>query len=331
MTAKRGHGPILGVGVIAGLVLCMQDGAAHASIARGGGNWHRGWVTTELYRGVGVPDEILVLATPGDCQRAMRVTIVWDEELNFVRVHVTGKNVLQRHPSVDRTEGVDFFTNPFWPEAKDFDNGRYQLWVIVPSEEVPYYYDPVTLDLIGSGSQLPNPPANAIVLNLPGFNAVPTDFFQPDENGDVDFTHVFAYDAMVRGDLPQYGHTVGTLIPHNLCFANPYRYDITSTRPHGYTLPASEARPFSYYLRGGLIFDVTVEPPQHYSTPPISTNVATYSQGLVVAGGVPKGWTMDLEAIFSNVAPAIRPFQDTTCTNWFKPVRNRSFNQCVAP
>src|SRR5690606_25007126 len=117
------------------------------------------------------------------------------------------------------------------PEAKDIVNGRYQLWFIMTSEEIPYYYDPVTLEILGSVHSFPTPPEGAIVVPLPGFNGVPTNFIQPDAKGSVDYRETFPYDKFVRGDLPQYAHVVGSLIPHTLCKANPFRYDQTSTRP----------------------------------------------------------------------------------------------------
>ena len=57
-----------------------------------------------------------------------------------------------------------------------------------------------------------------------------------------------------------------------------------------------------------------------------------HSQALTLGGGIPRGWTNDLEAVFANLAPPIRPWEGAgTCENWFKPVRNRDFNACAAP
>ncbi|MBC7174168.1 MAG: hypothetical protein H5U40_17120, partial [Polyangiaceae bacterium] len=186
--------------------------------------------------------------------------------------------------------------------------------------------------LLGTEYDFETAPENAIVLRIPGFVAVPTDFITVQPNGDVDFTHDFAYDGLTRGDLPEYAHFFASFVPQSLCEANPYDYTQTSSRPYASpTQPATEALPFSEYLRNGLIFDITVEPESYATFPPISTNVATYSQALTVPGGIPEGWTNDLEAVFANLAPPIRPWEPaSSCENWFKPVRTRDFNACAA-
>jgi hypothetical protein len=294
------------------------------------GDVDRGYVRTELYRGASVPDEIVVAATPGNCENNLDLEIAWDEGENEVRVRLRGQNALDPHPTITRTEGVDFFPNPWWPEAKDVVDGRYLLWIIHVVGVTEFYYSGETLELLGSEYDFESPPAGAIPIHVPGFVAVPTDFIEVQPDGDVDFTHVFEYDGLKRGDLPDYAHFFASFVPDTLCRANPYDYTQTSSRPYASaTLPASEAIPFSEYLRNGLIFDITVEPAEYASFPPISTNVATYSQALTVPGGIPEGWTNDLEAVFANLAPPIRPWEPAgSCENWFKPVRDRDFNVC---
>ncbi len=295
------------------------------------GNVHRGYFRTDLHRGASVPDEILVLATPGNCATEPTVEVTWDEEQNYVRVHMEGRNVFDPDPTIERTEGVDYFPNAFWPETPSYEHGRYLLWLIHVVPSATFYYDAQTLDLLGTQYDFETPPANSIPLQLPGFIAVPTDFIDVEPNGDVDWTHEFAYDGLTRGDLPEYAHFFASFVPHNLCTANPYDYTQTSSRPYASpTLPASEAHAFSEFLRNGVIFDITVEPPDYAIFPPISTNVVTYSQALTVAGGIPRGWSIDLEAVFANLAPPIRPWEPaTSCENWFKPKRDRSFNACA--
>jgi hypothetical protein len=297
------------------------------------GDVDRGYLRTELYRGASVPDELLILATPNNCSRDLTLEIAWDEGENEVNLKLTGKGALEPRPNVVRTEGVDYHPNPWWPEAKDIENGKYVLWLIHVVGLTEFYYSPFTLDLLGSEYDFDVPPEPAITIHVPGFVAVPTDFIEPDENGDVNFTHTFAYDGLVRGDLPEYTHFFASFVPQNLCFADPHDYTRTSSRPYASaTRPASEALPFSEYLRNGLIFDITVEPENYHQFPPISTNVAVHSQALTLGGGIPRGWTNDLEAVFANLAPPIRPWEGAaTCENWFKPVRNRDFNACAAP
>lgn len=295
------------------------------------GDESRGRLTTQLHRGASVPDELMVIATPNDCRGSLDLEVEWDEAENYVRIHLTGENALDPHPTVHRTEGVDYFPNDFWPEAKDVEDGRYLLWLIHVPGLVDFYYDATTLDLLGSEYDFESPPENAIPVEIPAFVAVPTGFIEVKENGDVDYTHEFAYDGLTRGDLPQFAHFVASFIPHSLCQAHPTDYVQTSSRPYaGPTLPASEALPFSEYLGNGIIFDITVEPQDYHVYPPISTNIATYSQALTVAGGIPNGWTNDLEAVFANLAPPIVPWSEAgTCEDWFKPRRDRDFDICA--
>lgn len=299
------------------------------------GDASKGLLTMPLYRAGIVPDEFLVLATPGNCQRSVQVTLGWDEEENWVRVHIKGKGVLERFPSVDRTEGVDFFTNPFWPEPEDFDDGRYLLWLITSPGVTTFYYDVNTLALLGSQYDFETPPVPAIPIEVPHFVAIPTPFFQPDEHGDVDVVHEYAYDGLIRPDLADQAHTLGTMVPTTLCKADPFRFDRTSTRPYSSARPASEALTWREFLENGLAFDLTVEPPEFFSYPPVSTNVGVYQGTASTAGNIPKGWSVDLEAFFGSIAPPIRPlptapFPGETCENWYKPQRNRAFDVCGA-
>jgi hypothetical protein len=297
------------------------------------GDSSRGFMSMPIYRAGATPDEFLVLKTPGDCQRSVQVTMAWNEEDNWVRIHLKGKGVLEPYPTVTRTEGVDFFSNQFWPEAQSFENGRYLLWFITSPSLATFYYDATTLELLGSEYDFESPPQPSIPIQLPVFTAIPTPFFQPDEDGDIDVVWEYEYDGLVRPDRPDLSHTLGTFLPHTLCKTDPYRYDRSSTRPYSVARPASEAKTWRDYLENGLIFDLTVEPPEYFTDPPTSTNVGTYQGTAVNAGGVPKGWGVDFEAFFGSLAPPLRPiptapFQGESCEDWFKPQRNRDFDIC---
>ncbi len=300
------------------------------------GDAKKGFMTLPLYRAGSVPDEFLVLATPGDCQRSVQVTMAWDEAENWVRIRVQSKGALERFPSVDRTEGVDYFHNPWWPEPIDFDNGRYLLWFISSPQLATFYYDVNTLELLGSEYDFESPPIPSIPIEIPVFTAIPTPFFQPDENGDVDVVWEYAYDGLVRPDLPDQAHALGTFLPHTLCKTDPFRYDRSSTRPYVSARPASEAKTWREYLENGLVFDLTVEPPEYFTFPPASTNVGVYQGQAGIAGNIPKGWSLDFEAFFGSIAPPIRPlptapFPGETCEDWFKPKRDRDLDICAPP
>ncbi len=311
------------------VVLAYATVNHHNSTPEGKGNLERGTLTAELYRGAAVPDELLVVDLPGNCENHLDLTLKWNKAANLVTVKLKGQNVLEPYPDVTRTEDVNYFPNPFWPEPKDIVDGRYQLWLISPHGNVTFYYDVNTAELLGSEYDFASPPEQSIPVDFPTVRALPTGFIQPDSNGNVDFTFHMEYDNMVRGDLPQYTHVVASFIPHNLCLANPYRYDLTTTRPYAVTLPASEALTWEDYLRDGLIFDTTIEPAQYYTDPPLTTMIATYSNTVAVGGGIPQGWTFDLEAVFMGVAPPIKPWEGAgSCEPWFKPKRDRGINFC---
>src|SRR5262245_40421544 len=131
------------------------------------GNFHKGEMHFPLYRGASQQPEVIVPALPGNCERHVDTTVKWNEEQNKVTVRLRGKGVLDPHPTITRTLGVDFFPNPFWPEAKDIVDGVYQFWLVSPAEELTFYYDGTTLDLLGSTYEFPTPPPGAIPVPIP--------------------------------------------------------------------------------------------------------------------------------------------------------------------
>lgn len=294
------------------------------------GTYDKGTLTVPLRRGGAIIPETFLPQLPSNCTAEMTLTISWDEEENWVKYHLTGTHVLNPNPSVQRTEGVNFFPNPFWPEEQNFTNGRYMLWTISPSQMITFYYDPTTLDLMGSQYEFPTPPAGAIPVTIPGIKLFSTPFFEPDSEGNVDLEYSFEYAHAVRGDDPIYGHHYYTTPATNLCLANPYRYDLTTSR--GYLsepVPASEALPFSEYLRNGLLFDMTVEPPHYYTDPPLITQTSTYSNWTATGGGSPPGWSFDLDAVFMNNAPPIKPFALAgTCADGYSGTHIKNINFC---
>ncbi|MEZ4439726.1 MAG: hypothetical protein R3B72_11595 [Polyangiaceae bacterium] len=325
---------LVGFAALVGMTLGMSTPAHakknHPEVPYLVGDVDEGEYVSRLHRGAVVPDELLVMPTGDNCQSYVDAKVSWNKQENWVKLHLVGDNALTPHPTVERTEGVDYFPNPFMPEPEDFTNGRYQFWFIILGEPIDFYYDPLTLDLLGSEHDFNTPPVGVITLHLPVGYAMASNFFQPDQNGDLDYQETFAYDAMVRGDLPQFAHVAATYIPHNLCTAHPFRYEQTTTRPYSVTRPAAEALTFEDYLRSGMFFDLTIEPPQYASFPPRSTNAATFSQNPAVGGGIPNGWSLDIEAVFANLAPPIRPWEGAgACQPWLKPQRIRSFNQCI--
>ena len=290
----------------------------------------KGEFRTNLYRGAAAPYEITVLETPCNCQGSLELTIKWDEDDDEVKVKLRGDHALERYPDVERTLGVDYFPNPFFPEPEDYEDGRYQLWIVGAAGPITlFFYDPVTLDLMGSEHDFEVPPP-AIPVPFPTLRMFSTPMFQPQHDGDVHENWTFAYSGMVRGDRPELSHHLVTFPPPNLCGVNPDRLDLSTLRPYiTAPFPASDARPWSDYLRGGLLFDVTAEPGEYYMEPPRTTLAATYSGATAVAGGIPQGWTFDIDAAFMNVAPPIRPWPAAgSCEQYYTPFHSTGLDVC---
>lgn len=315
--------------------LSLTGADAHAAKPDGPfskGNLEKGQLHLPLYRGNALPFELTVPATPNDCANHLDLTMKWDAAANEVEVKLKGKQALEPHPSISRTEGVDFFPNPFNPEIEDVVDGRYQLWLVsATGPMLLFYYDGATLDLLGSELDFEIPPPGSIPVPFPTLYLVGTELFQPKPNGNVNVTFQFDYDGIVRGDRPELAHFYTTFPPHNLCFANPDRLDLSTLRPYlSDPVPASEARPWSDYLRGGMLFDLTIEPPEYFVEPPRVTFIGTHQGTTAVAGGVPNGWKLDIDAAFMGVAPPIRPWQGAgLCEQTFEPVHAPGINFCM--
>lgn len=296
----------------------------------GTGNVESGELRAMLRRGSAVPFELMVAATPNECNGYMKLDIEWDESSNEVEMSLWGNGVLEPYPDVERTLGVNYTPNPFFPEPEDYEDARYQLWIIGSAGPITmFFYDPMTLDLMGSQYDFEVPPP-AIPVFFPTLYMTATDTFQPQWNGNVRETWSFDYDGMVRGDLPEYSHHLITFPPPNLCLADPNRLDLSTLRPYiTDPLPASEARPFSDYLRGGLLFDIAIEPAEYYVDPPLTTLVGTYSGATAIGGGVPPGWTFDIDAAFMSVAPPIRPWDGAnSCSDYYDGIHTTGLNIC---
>lgn len=309
-------------------------GAAHdSSVPRSGGTSAKGKLEMPLFRGNVMPFEITIAKAPSGCSGELKLTLSWDEEDNEVRLRLDGEHVLTPHPTVLRTTGVDYFPNAFLPEPEDVVNGRNQFWVITTGPKINFYYDSTTLNLMGSEYDFASPPPGAIPLPLPTLRAVGSPFFQPESDGDLHFSWNFAYDHVTRGDRPEFSHHFVSFPPPNLCQAHPFRFDLSTARPYvSKPRPASEATNFGDFLRGGLIFDTTIDPAEYHVEPPLTTFIATYSGATVIAGTIPKDWTMDIEAAFMNIAPPIRPWAGAgSNAQFFNPMHTKGLNFCPTP
>jgi hypothetical protein len=336
MTASPGCRPVRLLGPAGALVgaslLFGSIGFADSSFEEGtsSGDVHKGRMYVPLHWAASVAPETLSPPVPGDCEGTVDLTMKWDEEEDYVKVRLKGKNVLTPHPTVLRTPGVDFFPNPFWPEQEDIVGGRYQFWIVSPAEAINLYYDPSNGNLLGSEHDFPAPPAGSITIPVPGIKAIPSQFFQPKPNGDLDVEIEWSYSALTRLDLPSLSHLFVTFPPHNLCGNNQFRYDLSTTRGYlSQPRPAAEARPFSAYFENGMIFQITIEPPVPYTNPPLDTQIATYNNATGIAGLIPRGYAFDIDAFFMNLAPPIKPSPVAgQCVSYFSGVHTKNLNFC---
>ena len=92
------------------------------------GDEARGALVSPMFRGAAAGIEDYVFTPPdGDCANARGVfRIDWDEQANTVRYQLKFKQVPVR-PEVRRTEGVDFFPNPFHRRAQGLQERRLSL------------------------------------------------------------------------------------------------------------------------------------------------------------------------------------------------------------
>ena len=160
-------------------------------------------------------------------------------------VRLTGPpGSLEPFPDVERTAGVNYFPNPFFPEPEDYQDGRYQLWLVsAAGPMVNFYFAGDTLNLLGSDLDFNTPPSSSIPVPFPTLYLFGSPTFQPDAQGAVDMQWSFPYDRAIRGDRPEYAHFYVTFPPPNLCLVNPFRLDLSTLRPYiSDPVPASQAK-----------------------------------------------------------------------------------------
>lgn len=321
ISSRAKNAGLLAIGLF--LLAAPTEADAAQSIPYGKGTTEKGKIVQNLYRGAAVPFELSIPPLPQSCGGEVELTLEWNEKANWVKVKLrSDKNTLVPFPDVDRTEGVNYFPNAFYPEPEDIEDGRYQLWIVSAAGPlVVFYYSFDTLDLLGSEYDFDEAPM-AIPVPFPSLYMFATPMFQPKPNGKVQLDWQFPYDGAHRGDRPEFSHHYITFPPPNLCYVNQFRLDQSALRPYiTAPLPRSEARPWSDYLRGGLLFDITIEPAEYYTEPPVNMLIGTYSGGTAIGGTIPRGWQLDIEAAFANLAPPIKVFEGRdSCEMYTEPM-----------
>jgi hypothetical protein len=280
------------------------------------GNDDKGQLYLPQWRGASVGIEEYVYAPPsGDCRNLKgTVRVDWDSAANTVRI-VAKYRGLPRRPSVRRTEGVDFTPNPFHEFPKDFDNGVYRLWVIQGAAPVPatFYYDPATLNLLGSQLNFPSGPPNGgavIPVTIPLFTLSGSASFEPDERGFAVHDYTIPYDHL-QVESGDFSVARISYVPFNLCFGQPAAPARGQARPYVSPWLAPGIGPsFRALLHSGLAFDIQLENPTDAT---LNGNLPYVFGGVAFIGapsfqgGVPNGYRFSLSEQIQNVSPIIRP------------------------
>ncbi len=282
------------------------------------GNEDKGALIMPLWRGAATGIEDHLFTPPdGDCtdtRGLMRVD--WNSEENTVRYQLKFKKV-PVHPSVHRTEGVDYFPNPIYGAPKDFEDGGYRFWTLltaITGVTVRFYYDFTTLKYIGSEYDFPEGPPPAIGLDLPVFTLFTTHLIFPEEDGSMYKEYTVPYDAVtVEGGA--YSFAYATYIPLDLCQAHPVQPTLGQLRTWvGPWLPPEEAPTWRDVLKNAPAFDLTADenkpfPETNGFEPYVFSGIAFLGNNPNFQGGVPNGYRASLPSLILQVAPGIRPIE----------------------
>jgi hypothetical protein len=308
--------------------------------------WHgdddHGSVLVPQWRGAESGIEEYVYAPPGGDCRPIRGTVRadWDSAANTVTMTIKYKG-LPPHPSVRRTEGVDFFTNPYHLIPKDFDDGSYRLWVILgaTTHSLNFYYDQATLQIKGSEYDFPaGAPSNSITLRLPVFGLSGSAAMKPDAAGNIVHQYSFPYNSIaVEGGL--YSIAYNAYLPFNLCNSVASNPALGQLRSYVSPWQAPGAGPsWKTVLHSNLSFDLQLEKSTDATAatggnlPYVFGGVALMGNSTGQQGG--KGYRTSIPAAIQNVAPTILPLDPNQtglgCTPYVNDPHIDAPNFCAA-
>jgi hypothetical protein len=230
-------------------------------------------------------------------------------------VHVLVKG---RHfdvsPTVTRTLDVNYFPDPFHNAPQSFQNGVYRVWIVLGSttRQAHFWYDPTTLNLLGSDFDFPTgPPAGTIPVAFPIFSITGSNPFTPDADGNVVHQFTLKYSAVTVED-GTFARSFATFPPLNLCFAAPLQPGISQLMP--YVSPwqaASDAPKWSDMLHAGMGFDIQLDdptppPPQFgHNLPYVFSGISYAGNMTALQGGVPNGQHFQILTAIQNVTPVL--------------------------
>lgn len=281
------------------------------------GNDDKGQLYLPQWRGASVGIEEYVFApADGDCRKLKgTIRVDWDAAANSVQIVMKYRG-LPRRPSVRRTEGVDFTPNPFHPFPKDFDNGVYRLWVIQGAAPIPgtFYYDPGTLELLGSQFDFPSGPPNGgavIPVTIPLFTLSGSASFEPDAQGFAVHAYTIPYTDL-RVESGDFSVARISFVPFNLCLGQPAAPVRGQARPYVTPWqPVGLGPSFKTLLHSGLAFDIQLENPDDATAPggnlPYVFGGVAFIGSPSFQGGVPNGQAFSLSSQIQNVSPIFHP------------------------
>lgn len=267
----------------------------------------------------------------GDCTRLKGTArIDWDSQHNTVHVLLKYQGMPVK-PPVQRTEGTEYWFNPFHQAPKDYPVSGYRNWILfntINTGTTHFYYGlPGTaqsLLLLGSEHDFPaGPPPDSFTLDLPTFPIMSSYLMFPDESGFISHEYTAPYDHFtVEGGA--YGPSVTAFIPHDLCQSPPFQPALGQIRPYASPwLPPSAAPSWRTILKAGVILDTTVDDATSCdfdqvpfdprcnlpggNFPYIYSGVAFMEANPFVQGGIPNGMHFSIPSAIQNVAPNIVP------------------------
>lgn len=279
------------------------------------GDDDQGAVYMPLYRGAATAIEDITYTPPDHDCRVFHATarIDWDSSTNRVNVLLKYLNI-PVSPFVHRTEGVDWFPNPFHDTPPAFDDGAYRFWIITgaTTRSANFWYDGATHQLQGSDFNFPSgPPAGAFPVRLPIFVLSASRLFQANPTGPLT-VHEYSipYDA-ITAEASTYSGVEITFAPLDICQGNPVQPIAGQLRP--VVSPwLHESVSWRTVLRSALAVDTTVEENRIFTGNegfPSYVYAGSAFLGNLPAtqGGIPNGYRLSLPSIIQNVAPVIRP------------------------
>jgi hypothetical protein len=278
------------------------------------GDYDEGSLFAPLWRGASSAIEDFVYAPPGGDCRPLKGTVRVDWSKAQNRVHFSLKvRAAPLHPVVQRTDGVDWWPDPFHQAPKDIDDGAYRFWIVFTNTRLAtLYYDGRTLDLLGSEFEFTSgPPPGSIPISIPVTGLFASQRIRPNAAGYLFHEFDIRYDRVtVEGGT--FSVAYDTFPPLNLCQGFPALPTLGQQRPWvSRWLPADAGPSWAEVLRSGLAFDTTIDETRVYPGfgdyfPYIHSGATFVGNGVSVQGGVPNGWRLSIPSVIQQVAPLIR-------------------------